>query len=873
MRLKWPLTGRAEELRIIQTALSASELAGIVISGAAGVGKSRLAREALSAAASTGCETRWAVGTTSARTLPLGAFTAWVDPAATDPLRMVRGAIDSLTSAAGTTVVVGVDDAHLLDDLSTFVLHQIILRGAAKIVLTVRDGDRVCAGINELWKAGQLDRLALQPLSRDETTVLLAGTLGGPLDPDAAQRLWRLTRGNVLYLRNIVEQEVVDGRLVQQLGCWRWVGAPVVPPGLAEMIESRIGAMPAAVRDVVDALAVGEPIELASLSRITDAGAVEDADTHGLITLDRAAGRTMVRVAHPLYAEVRRERAPATRLRRLRGLVATELAARGGSDDLRTVVRRAALSLDSDLTPDAQLLIRAAEGAVMLADLPLADRLAQAAIRAGGPAEASIVRAHVLSLRSRGAEANAVLADISTDGGAERARVAFLRANNMLWTLADPSGAKQLIEAALRITPSGARACLDAFMMEYWAAMGTPEEVRRAAGNLAAEPLPSFVDVVTRWALTIAAGAAGQTTEAAAHAEAGYEIAGGAYDAAHMRFVIADAHVCALLMAGQIAKAGDVAAQLRRHARNLSGASQLYSAAVSGRAALAAGRLDTACSLLKMVVGVLTASGETIGWGYRCQIPHTIALAMLGFTEQAVAASATLEKQRHPGWRCVDYERELARAWVAAAQGSVSEAVEVLVSAAETAAIKGQFGAETICLQTLTQFGDPSGAARLGELTAVVEGPRAGLAAKFAAALQRGEPAALATVSEELESMGDQVAAGDAAAHAAIEYRRRGQLGSAYACGIRAGTLAEQCGGARTPALRRVTDRLPLTQREREIVMLISEGLSNRAVAERLTLSVRTVEGHLYRAMEKTGASSREELAALLLRRRQRSRQ
>ena len=48
--------------------------------------------------------------------------------------------------------------------------------------------------------------------------------------------------------------------------------------------------------------------------------------------------------------------------------------------------------------------------------------------------------------------------------------------------------------------------------------------------------------------------------------------------------------------------------------------------------------------------------------------------------------------------------------------------------------------------------------------------------------------------------------------------------------------------------------------------MLIGEGLSSRAVADRMMLSVRTVEGHIYRSMAKTGAGSRPELAALLRR-------
>jgi DNA-binding NarL/FixJ family response regulator len=112
--------------------------------------------------------------------------------------------------------------------------------------------------------------------------------------------------------------------------------------------------------------------------------------------------------------------------------------------------------------------------------------------------------------------------------------------------------------------------------------------------------------------------------------------------------------------------------------------------------------------------------------------------------------------------------------------------------------------------------------------------------------------------------MGDLVAAVDAAAHAAMAYRRRDLRGSALASITRAEALGAQCAAAETPALRQAREPLPLTDREREIVMLVAGGLSNRDIAARLHVSVRTVEGHIYKAMNKTGTANREEVAALL---------
>jgi DNA-binding CsgD family transcriptional regulator len=330
-----------------------------------------------------------------------------------------------------------------------------------------------------------------------------------------------------------------------------------------------------------------------------------------------------------------------------------------------------------------------------------------------------------------------------------------------------------------------------------------------------------------------------------------------------MRFNIADAHVSALLLTGQIEAGLEIAEQVRGEAAEVPGPPQLVGTAIVGRAALFAGRLDSACALLGTAAPALSASGNAMGWGFRYHIPYATALAMRGATEEAAAVLAALDEARRP-FRNLDYERSLARAWLAAGQGAITEAITTLLSAAETASAKGQFAAEVLCLQTAVQFGDHSVATRLAELESIVEGPRVKLASRFAAALADSDAPELEEISTEFEQMGDLVAAVDAAAHACIAFRHGDRRGSALGCSARAEALAQRCGGISTPSLREVSEPLPLTAREREVVRLLGSGSSTREVAERLYVSARTVEGHVYRAMTKTGVETREELFRLL---------
>lgn len=62
--------------------------------------------------------------------------------------------------------------------------------------------------------------------------------------------------------------------------------------------------------------------------------------------------------------------------------------------------------------------------------------------------------------------------------------------------------------------------------------------------------------------------------------------------------------------------------------------------------------------------------------------------------------------------------------------------------------------------------------------------------------------------------------------------------------------------------------RSPLTDRELEVAALVAEGLTNKEVATRLRLSVRTAENHVLNVMNKLGLDNRAQLAAWFTRSR-----
>lgn len=79
---------------------------------------------------------------------------------------------------------------------------------------------------------------------------------------------------------------------------------------------------------------------------------------------------------------------------------------------------------------------------------------------------------------------------------------------------------------------------------------------------------------------------------------------------------------------------------------------------------------------------------------------------------------------------------------------------------------------------------------------------------------------------------------------------------------LRALTAGYQDAGRESPR------QVLLTRREEQIVALVVDGQRNRAIAERMHLSEHTVKNHLFRVFGKLGVSSRSELIAAMMRRR-----
>lgn len=873
MPVSWPLVGRREELALVEEALGQKESCGVILAGAAGVGKSRLASEILGLSQSRGFATSWAIGSRAAALIPFGALAHLLPedfPSALGRGNVLRTAVRAMVGESDTGLfVLGVDDAHLLDDQSVALLRHVALTRRAFLVLTVRSGEPVPEGLVGLWKDELTEWLEVQPLSRDDTTELVGAALGSHVEEGTTRRLWELTEGNPLFLRELVVGALEDGILMAIDGLWRWRGPAAPGRRLPGILAARLDGLPLEDRELLEVVTLGDPLEVGIVEALASPGTVDRLERSGLLEETRQAHRVKMRPSHPLYGEILRADITPGRARSIHRNLAEALQATGArrSEDL---LRLATWHLEGGSPVQPELFLEAAYRASDLFDYSLAERLSRSVVDSEGGAHAVHLLAMALIGQGVFEMAGELLATITTDTGdsALGVQVARDRANNLHWNLLRTDEALGVItEATREVEDPALRAPLEAARSSLLLGAGR----LAAAHEVGLQVIhgPGFSDQ----AVGEAVRAAGLALVYSGRPEEGL----GLHDR-YLDQLLRTRHLWAFgtealptyrtlghLFAGTLLEGFMLAERDHREAGE-NGIDWVvgWHGGLLGVLLAARGQVRTAARLLTEAVVLL---GETNIAGNLQAFRSTLAysLAVAGDLPRAERLLREAEATQTHSLGVLEGWIAQPRVWVPACRGETSTAINMAVDEANRLGSKGFRSQQAMALHDVVRLGEPELVADdLSFLAASCDGRLIPTFAHHAVALAKRDALALERIVDNFETMGAYLNAAEAAAEASRSHREIGANKAADRMAARTKNLAEKCEGARTPALALIEDPLPLTRREREIASLAAHGLSNPEIAHHLVLSTRTVENHLHRAFTKLGVEGRGELGAVL---------
>ncbi|WP_371494191.1 LuxR C-terminal-related transcriptional regulator [Kitasatospora sp. NBC_00374] len=874
---RWPLVGREAQLSEFEEVLRDPRRAGFLVFGPAGVGKSRLAEECADLAAAAGHRVGRALATAAAASVPLGAI-AHLLPAGADLSDPVAGfaEVARLLSArpAGTPrrrTVLLVDDVHLLDATSAMLLRQLMDAGVVLLLGSVRSGEADGEAVAALGHGDAVHQLDLAAFGLPQVETLLEQVLQGAVGHNTAGQLFTASGGNPLYLRELVVGAVTSGALTSDGEIWA-LGAERLPGTrrLTDLIRARLAVAPPAGRCVLDALALCEPLSLARLTMEAGEDTLDRLEQSGLVVVAQERRRTAVRLAHPLYGEVLRADMTALRRREtlLRHVALTE---KSGARRREDALHLATHQLAATGTADPALLVHAAVLAAHAREYPRALGLLRAVPREQHGFAIRLLLGRTLYEAGdfREAEEELAAADALAADEQELLTAVLIRTQNLVWGLGAPyAQVLTVIDAARdRVrSPLGIRALA---VNEASTAFAVGEFAHSLALYPDLEPDVAQAPDARLWLM------------AATARSAALAFLGRGEEAVDWARRVLRAHPATDADTDAYAVATHEAAHLSVLALALTECGRLAEARAVGERAYA-GLADAGVYTERRLLAFHLGRGAWLAghpararrWFAevaRASRPHTavaLPMALAGIAGCAAlqgdldaAEAALAERDRLPG-ATVMPEEQLGEAWLYVARGELTRARALLAQAAEEARERGQVSFEAVLLTDLARLGQAREVAdRLAEIAAGCNGPFARARAELAGALAAQDPDRLLAVAADLETIGADLPAAEAAKAAAVLFRESGRARRATATAVRAEELAARCEGARTPALLVGEEAVRLTGREQEIALLASRGMLSKDIAARLTISVRTVDNHLQRIYAKLGVTTRRELA------------
>jgi hypothetical protein len=365
-------------------------------------------------------------------------------------------------------------------------------------------------------------------------------------------------------------------------------------------------------------------------------------------------------------------------------------------------LRRAVRALDGgDALPVAELAA-AADDALRLGDLELAERLGRAALPAGGLA-ARVTLSYALAWQGRGADADAVLAEVDAAALTEPALMmwALPRAANQFWMLSEPERATAFLRTVRsRVQTPAAQVTLDALSATFAMNAGNLNRAMQLADSVLASADPS--DTAVGWAASAAAlscARTGRLTEVDGFAERA--LAAG--QPGLLRFTSGFGQTTALLLAGEPDKAQQLAQELIDFTQSQQPGRAIGEVLLAD-VLIARSELDAAIELLQDAAKVLARSGYS--WGPLAWMLLARALGQRGATAEAGRALARAEARHGLKSMLFAPELALARAWTNAARRDRHGAIAAAREAFRAAERGGQSAVALRVLHDAALLGD-----------------------------------------------------------------------------------------------------------------------------------------------------------------------